>query len=618
MGDAQSVTILSWNVRGIGRRRVDEVVNRLNKDFAFDVVACQEFTHSKRRENFITGEGHCVLVNSPIAGRRSSCLIVHARYSLDIDASCVCIGNSCAVAISSSGYNLWVVCSHLDSGHFIQDGKYQSDLADLHDIIHQCPPQHRTILCVDAQDSLGPLDEINSSVLGDLAEEGRSSKGELFLELLSRHKLKVWNTVLGEESDGTFTCNFDLKREPKQIDFIASGLPHHNIKSCRIYDSDINLSDHRLLALQLHPLVGRTRFQTYEKMPPKPLGWRWQDHHFNQMIRNSLHLPNPADHDFIPFQSYNVFTDGSARCQGRGRKVVGAGWGFVAYDSLQSTGDPCRSFLRWSGLQSMPRELMRAHGPVVTKEASPFYLGCDRKSNNTAELSAAIEALLFIISNMQTGVWVVSSGVSLFTDSKYVLGLATFKFAPKENLLMGRLLQHLVRFASKLFTVQFIWVKGHSSCIANQIADKLAKDGADFLQRASWWRRPFVLWDWGMEDFQLYLQRSHLGSNEVASGSSIDLLCHAIPTYTAEPIIISESAAADTLHSAFSDLPSMSTFTSIVSKCAYRLTGLYFIIIVIILGLPCAIPPFPIMSISKFSYLPLDTSNPPPRVSSPI
>ena len=97
--------------------------------------------------------------------------------------------------------------------------------------------------------------------------------------------------------------------------------------------SDITLSDHRLLVLQLRPRSGTQRFVKIQTAPPKPIGWRLEDHLFNQLVRNSLHIPNPADHEVVPIHSYNIFTDGSAKMLRK--RVVSAGWGFVAYNSLK-------------------------------------------------------------------------------------------------------------------------------------------------------------------------------------------------------------------------------------------------------------------------------------------
>ena len=57
------------------------------------------------------------------------------------------------------------------------------------------------------------------------------------------------------------------------------------------------------------------------------------------------------------------------------------GWGLFAFDM----GDI---------LPHGKNVLLEAFGPTVIADSSPFWLGAARKTNNTAEFSAIIEALL--------------------------------------------------------------------------------------------------------------------------------------------------------------------------------------------------------------------------------
>ena len=87
-------------------------------------------------------------------------------------------------------------------------------------------------------------------------------------------------------------------------------------------------------------------------------------------------LPAPQD----AAKDKAIYTDGSGS-QGRCSADTQAGWGFVVVD--QQTGEHEHS----------------ANGPVETDSRSIHYIGANVGSNNTAELSAIVEALLFQLAN---------------------------------------------------------------------------------------------------------------------------------------------------------------------------------------------------------------------------
>ena len=80
--------------------------------------------------------------------------------------------------------------------------------------------------------------------------------------------MPVWNTIVGDSGDGTFTCNYDLKREARQIDYIAAKVPRRYIKSCRVMDSELTLTDHRLLILRIQALSGCPRYVHVQRGNP--------------------------------------------------------------------------------------------------------------------------------------------------------------------------------------------------------------------------------------------------------------------------------------------------------------------------------------------------------------
>lgn len=104
-------------------------------------------------------------------------------------------------------------------------------------------------------------------------------------------------------------------------------------------------------------------------------------------------------------------------------------------------------------------------------------------TNNRMELMAAIQALESLTKRCE---------VNLHTDSKYVLqgitewlpnwkkrGWKTASKQPVKNEDLWRRLDS----ASLKHTIKWIWVKGHSGNVGNDVADQLANQGIDALQK---------------------------------------------------------------------------------------------------------------------------------------
>ena len=77
-------------------------------------------------------------------------------------------------------------------------------------------------------------------------------------------------------------------------------------------------------------------------------------------------------------------------------------------------------------------ESFTAFGPVTTDESDPGYVGAARLTNNTAELNAILEALVYVYTFPATT-------FHFHVDSTYVLRLVQGKFAPKENYVLSSL-----------------------------------------------------------------------------------------------------------------------------------------------------------------------------------
>lgn len=84
-----------------------------------------------------------------------------------------------------------------------------------------------------------------------------------------------------------------------------------------------------------------------------------------------------------------IFTDGSFVTT-RNRKKSFAGWGFIVFDA----GPP--------DLQST--QAFSAFGSVITIQTNLMYVGAQRLSNNSGEMTAIIDALLWLLtSDFQEG-----------------------------------------------------------------------------------------------------------------------------------------------------------------------------------------------------------------------
>ncbi|CAK0873857.1 unnamed protein product [Prorocentrum cordatum] len=111
--------------------------------------------------------------------------------------------------------------------------------------------------------------------------------------------------------------------------------------------------------------------------------------------------------------------------------------------------------------------------------------------------------LRFCLSGKLRGAAQLSTGdpVTLHCDSKYVIGILTGKFQPKENVGLALLAGHLWARARSRRDIQVVWVKGHSGDYGNDCADDAARRGGDRDMHAEHWTRPFYLSDWGESAF---------------------------------------------------------------------------------------------------------------------
>ena len=155
-----------------------------------------------------------------------------------------------------------------------------------------------------------------------------------------------------------------------------------------------------------------------------------------------------------PQHHWYLFTDGSGGTQGI------SGWGVGIF----TTKNPNASD-RWAAA---------LYGPVLTEAWDPLWLGADRHSNNTAELSAIGEACRWLLEQCSaaenTNEW---EGMILY-DSQYAYGVATRLFNPDTNLGLATTVASLVDSVRSKMKLDFTHVRGHRGIHGNEIADRLA------------------------------------------------------------------------------------------------------------------------------------------------
>ena len=152
-----------------------------------------------------------------------------------------------------------------------------------------------------------------------------------------------------------------------------------------------------------------------------------------------------------------IYTDGA--CKGNNNvhaKESPAGWGVVICNSESD------------------EIFYELYGPVVLNKCSPFYMNATVGSNNTAELSAIGEALLWV---RDYGL-VHKGSVTIRYDSEYAAKSVQGIFNGKKNSELIEYIRRVLRVLDYSHQIKWEHVKGHSNNPMNDRADELAGRGA--------------------------------------------------------------------------------------------------------------------------------------------
>ena len=151
-----------------------------------------------------------------------------------------------------------------------------------------------------------------------------------------------------------------------------------------------------------------------------------------------------------------VYTDGSGS-KGRASAASPAGWGFVVFD------DSARAH--------------KACGPVLTTDTSPYYLGASVGSNNTAEISAIMESILYLLRSATP-----PTKVTIYYDSKWAAQMTRGLSRPKKHNQLIFNARACYEKLKNISEIEWVWIKGHTGNQGNELADALAEQGKIALE----------------------------------------------------------------------------------------------------------------------------------------
>ena len=189
-----------------------------------------------------------------------------------------------------------------------------------------------------------------------------------------------------------------------------------------------------------------------------------------------MHMPDPG----AAPEKWFIYTDGSGPTAAERVEDPKAGWGAVVFREDQE------GVTRQGG----PPPMFELSGPVILEKSHHLFMGAETATNNTAELTAIGEALLWLRDEAPHGQAIPAT---IRYDSDYAAGVVTGRLTPSQNLKLVEQVRILYGAVLEQRMLEFKWVKGHSEDNGNERADKMAeegKGGAVGVHSKRWCRPP--------------------------------------------------------------------------------------------------------------------------------
>ncbi|CAK0806125.1 unnamed protein product [Prorocentrum cordatum] len=500
--DIRDLTVLGWNATGVLAKRRRAVLESLTDEFDASLILFQEWCVAGGAQQ--TYDGYVVHVSPPSGAWQRCAIAVANSLAPSVIGEPQFHGRTMALDLQLS---IWgrvrAITSHLFS-HIVRC-EYAETVQQLRECLTTMPIDCHAIVSIDAQDGLGVPD---GDTVGPFSTSEMAWRGEMLHDLMAEFDLIAANTY-SRGQWGQAVCFFDDRKGPRQIDFMLIHRDWLSRTHCQARFTDASSSDHLPLLLRCHAghgapaIAGHTEptpLETIERPPRKPVGWQVEDAElFNSTICTPLQIsytpPETAMYtEGDMTNAMGIFTDGSAR-RGRDRqrrhRCHAAGWGFALYHVAEPN--------------DQDTSLLEACGQVITDVQDPRYVGATCLSANTGELTAIVEALLWLLAQRLLAQPLVRDATRILvsTDPTYVRNLLQGVFQPKENFELATLATHLWQRCHTFFDMIIRWVKSHNGNTGNEQADYLAKLGSDQRHHIdSHWRRPYPAPDWDAAAFE--------------------------------------------------------------------------------------------------------------------